>query len=110
MWFNTIISIKLPRQVDWKQVDYHRFICQENRLNMILDDLLRWTFPRSTATRTKPTPQSSVRRPHVAGVIGPFFPVWCTAVVSGSVPTPDYTTTRDKGPAQSDTTELLRPK
>lgn len=66
------------------------------------------------ATRApKPSPQAPVRRPHVVRVIGPFFPVWCTAVVSGSFPTPDYITTpknTDKGPAQSDTTGLLRPK
>lgn len=59
------------------------------------------------------SPQAPVRKPHGGSVIGPFFPVWCTAVVSGSLPTPDYTITpknTDKGPAQADITEPLRPK
>lgn len=52
---------------------------------MILAGLLGWTHECTTAT--KPSPQLPVRRPHVVRVIGPFSPVWCTTVVSGSVPT-----------------------
>lgn len=88
-------STKQLRQVYWKQVEYHLCVCQENSLNTILNHLLRWTFSAVT-TRTKPSPQSPVRKPHALRVIGPFFPVWCTAVVSGSFPTPDYTITPEK--------------
>lgn len=70
-------------------------ICQDNRLNTILNDSLRWTFQRAQR-EPKPSPQSAVRKPHAVRVIGPFFPVWCTAVVSGTFPTPDYTITPEK--------------
>lgn len=79
---------------------------------MILAGLLGWTHERTTDT--KPSPQLPVRRPHAVRVIGPFSPVWCTTVVSGSVPTTrllNYPPKNpDKGPAQSDTTEPLRLK
>lgn len=46
--------------------------------------------------RTKPSPQSPVRKPHVGSVIGSFYPMWCTAAVSGSFPTLQYTITPEK--------------
>ncbi|TNN80970.1 hypothetical protein EYF80_008626 [Liparis tanakae] len=77
-------------QVHKKQVEYQLFVCQENSLNIILNDLVRWT---------KPSPQPRVREPHAGRVIGAFSPVWCTAVVS-SFPTSDHITTQKKNSRQ----------